>query len=116
MQFDYSSFAAYYLALSRFVEASRRAGKLELAPKMLSQAEKASKDKSKPDTGLSYCKGIYEWFTGNGSTAIKHLYAVRNDPQFGLKACTLIIEICVSSNNPAEVTIDETFESVNTYV
>lgn len=55
--------AAYYLAMMRFIEAARRCGKLTLVPSILEQAEKHS-NRAKYESGLFFCKGLYEWHTG----------------------------------------------------
>lgn len=49
-----------YPTLSRFIDLSRRAGKLEVVPKSLSGAEKHS-SRAKFDPGFNYCKGLYLW-------------------------------------------------------
>lgn len=53
----------YFLAMMRFIDAARRFGKLDLVPPMLAQAE-AHSSKAKYDPGYYYCKGLYEWYSG----------------------------------------------------
>lgn len=73
---EFSFLSAYYLAMMRFVEAARRSGKLSLVPPILEAAEKHS-NRAKYESGLFYCKGLYEWHTGEACFFINK---VENDP------------------------------------
>lgn len=55
-----SALSDNYPTLSRFIDLSRRAGKLEKVPESLSNAEKHS-SRTKFDPGFNYCKGLYLW-------------------------------------------------------
>ncbi|KAK6182507.1 hypothetical protein SNE40_010181 [Patella caerulea] len=98
-----------YDALARLVDLMRRAGKLEAVPKFLEQAQKSSA-RTSLEAGYSYCKGLYEWYTGNPTEALKLFNKARKDSDWGNQAIYNMIEICL---NPDSNTIGgEVFESV----
>ncbi|WAR05764.1 TT21B-like protein [Mya arenaria] len=98
-----------YDALARLVDLMRRAGKLEEVPKFLDMAENAS-PRSKVEPGFNYCKGLYEWYTGNPTAALKLFNMARKDSDWGHQATFSMVEICL---NPDSDTIGgEVFESV----
>ncbi|ESO93623.1 hypothetical protein LOTGIDRAFT_189817 [Lottia gigantea] len=100
-----------YDALARLVDLLRRAGKLEQVPEFLEAAQKAS-SRSTMDAGYSYCKGLFEWYTGNPTEALKLFNKARRDSDWGNQAVYNMIEICL---NPDNNTIGgEVFESVDT--
>ncbi|XP_060575597.1 tetratricopeptide repeat protein 21B-like isoform X3 [Ruditapes philippinarum] len=98
-----------YEALSRLVDLMRRAGKLEEVPKFLELAENAS-PRAKVEAGFNYCKGLFEWYTGNPTSALKLFNMARKDSDWGNLATYNMVEICL---NPDNDTIGgEAFESV----
>lgn len=98
-----------YEALAKLVDLMRRAGKLEEVPKFLEMAENASA-RAPLDAGFNYCKGLYEWYTGNPTAALKLFNMGRKDNDFGNNAVYCMIEICL---NPDSDTIGgEVFETV----
>ncbi|KAK3106370.1 hypothetical protein FSP39_018677 [Pinctada imbricata] len=88
----------HYEALSRLVDLLRRSGKLEDVPKYLEQAENAS-SRAATDPGLNYCKGLYEWYTGNPTAALKSFNKARKDSDWGTRAIYNMIEICLNPDN-----------------
>ncbi|XP_076366451.1 LOW QUALITY PROTEIN: tetratricopeptide repeat protein 21B-like [Tachypleus tridentatus] len=100
----------YFPALARLIEATRRLGKLDELPAYLEKAEQYS-TRSSMEAGYHYCKGLYEWYTGNTSGAVKSFNKARNDQEWGLMATYHMIEICVNPDN--ETLGGETFESVD---
>ena len=102
--------ATNFPALARLVEVMRRTGTLSDATFYL---EKAEQEVLQPNTdpGYTFCKGLYEWYTGNPNNALKLFNKSRKDPEWGQKAIYNMIEICL---NPDNDTIGgETFESVD---
>lgn len=98
-----------YEALARLVDLMRRAGKLDEVPKFLEMAESAS-SRAQMEAGFSYCKGLYEWYTGNPTEALKQFNKSRKDSDWGHLAVYNMIEICL---NPDNDTIGgEVFETV----
>nr|KAG5695130.1 hypothetical protein BaRGS_017229 [Batillaria attramentaria] len=96
-------------ALARLVDLMRRAGKLDEVPKFLEMAETAS-PRAQMEAGFSYCKGLYEWYTGNPTAALKMFNKARKDSDWGHLAIFNMIEICL---NPDNDTIGgEVFETV----
>ncbi|XP_046549679.1 tetratricopeptide repeat protein 21B-like [Haliotis rubra] len=99
-----------YDALARLVDLMRRAGKLDEVPKFLELAEVAS-SRAGMEAGFSYCKGLYEWYTGNPTTALKLFNKARKDSDWGNQAIYNMIEICL---NPDSDTVGgEVFESMD---
>lgn len=118
------------MAIKYFIEAARRSGKLTSVLLVLERAEHDSRQ-GKNDTGLLYCKALYDLYTGlaclntntqttvtklnnsrttgNCNEAVKNLYASRDDPQFGRSATFAIIEICIHSEQGFE---GEVFENI----
>lgn len=88
----------YFRALARFIEAVRRLGKLEEVPHYLQKAEHYS-SRTSLEAGFNYCKGLYEWYTGNTSGAMKCFNKARHDPEWGQIATYHMIEICVNPDN-----------------
>lgn len=64
---------AYWTALARLVEVSRRRGQLASCLPFLDAAESASQ-RSEP--GLNYCRGLYSWYSGSGSQARTHFCSI----------------------------------------
>ncbi|BFZ22635.1 hypothetical protein BsWGS_25674 [Bradybaena similaris] len=99
-----------YEALARLVDLMRRAGKLEEVPGFLEQAQKAS-PQATFEAGFSYCKGLYEWYSGNPNEALKHFNKARKDSDWGNSAIYNMIEICLNPDN--ETVGGEVFDSVD---
>lgn len=61
----------YWTALARLVEVMRRTGNLEEVVPYLEKGEEAS---LRPDqeAGYSYCKGLFEWYSGRPTSALHH--------------------------------------------
>lgn len=97
-----------YPALARYIECVRRLGKLEDVPPFLNKAEQFS-FRSAMDSGFHYCKGLYEWYSGNTTGAMKCFNKSRYDSEWGQMATYHMIEICVNPDN--ETLGGETFES-----
>ncbi|XP_071825631.1 tetratricopeptide repeat protein 21B-like isoform X2 [Apostichopus japonicus] len=100
---------AHFVALSRLIDLLRRAGKLEDVPGILAEAEKSSSGASM-DPGLSFCKGLYEWYVGNPTTAVKHFNMARKDSEWGERATENMITICINPDN--DTVGGETFDNV----
>lgn len=50
-------------------------------------------------TGLHYCKGLYEWYTGNPNTALRSFNNARRNSEWGQKSICHMIEICLNPDN-----------------
>ncbi|PVD35924.1 hypothetical protein C0Q70_02893 [Pomacea canaliculata] len=98
-----------YEALARLVDLMRRAGKLEEVPRFLEMAQAAS-PRAQMEAGFSYCKGLYEWYTGNPTAALKLFNKARKDSDWGHLSIYNMIEICLNPDN--ETIGGEVFESV----
>ncbi|KXJ11499.1 tetratricopeptide repeat protein 21B [Exaiptasia diaphana] len=100
----------HYAALARLIDLLRRAGKLDECPKYIEQAEK-SVPRAAMDSGLNYCKGLYEWYTLNPTGALKHFNLSRKDSDWGETAVYNMVEICLNPDN--ETLGGETFEAMD---
>uniref|UniRef100_A0A1A7XPQ6 Tetratricopeptide repeat domain 21B n=1 Tax=Iconisemion striatum TaxID=60296 RepID=A0A1A7XPQ6_9TELE len=99
-----------YPTLARLIDLLRRAGELEKVPKFLEMAEKHS-SRTKFDPGFNYCKGLYLWYTGNPTDALRHFNKARKDHDWGQNAVYNMTEI---SLNPDNNTIGgEVFENLD---
>nr|XP_022305930.1 tetratricopeptide repeat protein 21B-like isoform X1 [Crassostrea virginica] len=87
-----------YEALSGLVDLMRRSGKLEEVPKFLEAAENAS-GRATLEGGYNYCKGLYEWYTGNPTAALKLFNKARKDSDWGNLSIYNMIEICLNPDN-----------------
>uniref|UniRef100_A0A1A9WYM1 Tetratricopeptide repeat protein 21B n=1 Tax=Glossina brevipalpis TaxID=37001 RepID=A0A1A9WYM1_9MUSC len=85
----------YWTALARLVEVMRRSGSLLDVVPFLKRAQEAT---AAPDqvSGLQYCNGLYEWYTGNPNGALRHFNAARKDSEWGQQAIFNMIEICIN--------------------
>ncbi|KAE8747148.1 hypothetical protein FOCC_FOCC006146 [Frankliniella occidentalis] len=89
---------AYWTALARLVEVSRRRGQLASCVPFLDAAE-AQGAAQRAQPGLSYCRGLYSWYSGNASQALHQFNAARRDPEWGQQAVHNMIEICLDGQN-----------------
>ncbi|XP_066543938.1 tetratricopeptide repeat protein 21B isoform X2 [Amia ocellicauda] len=87
-----------YPTLSRLIDLLRRAGKLEEVPRFLEMAEKHS-SRAKLEPGFNYCKGIYQWYTGEPNDGLRHFNKARKDNEWGQNAIYNMIEICLNPDN-----------------
>lgn len=98
-----------YEVLAKLVDLLRRSGNLEDVADYLETAKEMS-PYSKTDAGFNYCLGLYDWYTGRSTAALKCFNMARKDAVWGNRAIFKMVEICL---NPDSVTIGgEVFESV----
>ncbi|KAK9499031.1 hypothetical protein O3M35_003547 [Rhynocoris fuscipes] len=86
----------YWVALARLIEVCRRCDKLDSALPYLQMAKEKSGGHSSP--GLSYCKGLYEWYRGDTQAAVASFNSARTDAEWGPQAVYNMIEISLSQN------------------
>ncbi|XP_027204714.2 tetratricopeptide repeat protein 21B-like isoform X2 [Dermatophagoides pteronyssinus] len=108
-QADFEGALSLYQELwNKNKNAARRCGQLQIISSLLEEAGKKYNDerinddktaKSSSEAGFYFCKALYYWYTGDVNEAIKYLYPIRNDAQFGKEATILIIEICIHSDS-----------------
>ncbi|KAK3907549.1 Tetratricopeptide repeat protein 21B, partial [Frankliniella fusca] len=90
---------AYWTALARLVEVSRRRGQLASCVPFLDAAEAQDGQRAQPSPGLSYCRGLYSWYACNASQALHQFNAARRDPEWGQQAVHNMIEICLDGQS-----------------
>ena len=64
----------YWTALARLVKVKRQTGNLEDVPFYLNKAEAACLCANQ-EAGLAYCRGLYEWYSGNSNSALRQFNA-----------------------------------------
>ncbi|KFB41795.1 AGAP000136-PA-like protein [Anopheles sinensis] len=85
----------YWTALARLIEVLRRSGTLPDAGGFLQRAEEEA-SRLDGEAGLSYCKGLYEWYRGNPNSALRLFNYCRRNPEWGQQAIYNMIEICLN--------------------
>ncbi|XP_058128172.1 tetratricopeptide repeat protein 21B-like [Anopheles ziemanni] len=85
----------YWTALARLIEVLRRSGTLPDAGGFLQRAEEEA-TRSDGEAGLSYCKGLYEWYRGNPNSALRLFNYCRRNAEWGQQAIYNMIEICLN--------------------
>ncbi|XP_065218694.1 tetratricopeptide repeat protein 21B-like [Planococcus citri] len=85
----------YWLALARMIEVKRRMASLK---EVLTYLEKAA-ELDRSDPGLTYCTGLYNWYNGDLSEALKFFTCVKHDPEWGQQALHNMVEIYLASND-----------------
>ncbi|CAB4063816.1 TTC21B [Lepeophtheirus salmonis] len=105
----------YWVALSRLVEVMRRTGCLEEVPEYLAKSEEYAAGASRIDPpGLSFCRAMYEWYSGNTYNALKLFNKARQDTEWDQRAVYNMIEICLNPDN--QMLGGEVFESNGTVI
>lgn len=102
----------YWTALARLIEVMRRSGTLLESISFLKRAEELiTRPESEP--GFNYCKGMYEWYTGNPNAALRFFNNARRDAEWGPQAVYNIVEICLNPDNdlPSEGTYESQEDS-----
>uniref|UniRef100_A0A5S6QNM1 Tetratricopeptide repeat protein 21B n=1 Tax=Trichuris muris TaxID=70415 RepID=A0A5S6QNM1_TRIMR len=87
-----------YHALQRVVEFSLRVGTTEDVESLFASALTKNR-RATLDCGFNYCKGVYEWRTGNPSGALSFFSKARKDAQWGEQATYNMIEILLNPEN-----------------
>lgn len=98
----------YWTALTRLIEIMRRSATLSDAVPFLEQAEQhCAAPHAEP--GLNYCRGLYEWYTGNPNGALRHFNSARRDPEWGRQSIFNMIDICLNPDGdlPNEKHLDD---------
>uniref|UniRef100_A0A182SMF2 Tetratricopeptide repeat protein 21B n=1 Tax=Anopheles maculatus TaxID=74869 RepID=A0A182SMF2_9DIPT len=85
----------YWTALARLIEVLRRSGTLVEAASFLQRAEEEA-TRSDCEAGLSYCKGLCEWYRGNPNSALRLFNYCRRNEEWGQQAIYNMIEICLN--------------------
>lgn len=104
-----------WTTFEKFIEIMRRTGNLADVEKFLEQAEKQCGGNKtgccanfcgrlffcnkRYVLGFFYCKGLYEWYSGNLNAALKYFNSARQDVQWRQKAIYNMIEICLNPND-----------------
>ena len=83
-------------------------------PQYLSKSEEYVGTRGPIETGLCFCKGLYEWYAGNANEALKLFNKARKDPEWGQRAIYSMIEICLNPDN--QMLGGEVFETVDSDV
>ena len=101
----------YWVALARLVEVMRRTGHLEDVSQYLNKSEEYVGTRASLEPGLNFCRGLYEWYSGNPNNALKLFNKARRDSEWGQRAIYNMIEICLNPDN--QMLGGEVFEKLN---
>ena len=104
----------YWVALARLVEVMRRTGHLEDVSTYLQKSEEHVGTRAGLEPGLNFCKGMFEWYSGNPNNALKLFNKARRDNEWGQRSIYNMIEICLNPDN--QTLGGEVFESVDSDV
>ena len=104
----------YWVALARLVEVMRRTGHLEDVNTYLQKSEEHAGTRAALEPGLNFCKGMFEWYSGNPNNALKLFNKARRDNEWGQRSIYNMIEICLNPDN--QTLGGEVFESVDSDV
>ena len=104
----------YWVALARLVEVMRRTGHLEDVNTYLQKSEEQAGTRAPLEPGLNFCKGMFEWYSGNPNNALKLFNKARRDNEWGQRSIYNMIEICLNPDN--QTLGGEVFESVDSDV
>ena len=104
----------YWVALARLVEVMRRTGHLEDVSNYLQKSEEHVGTRAGLEPGLNFCKGMFEWYSGNPNNALKLFNKARRDNEWGQRSIYNMIEICLNPDN--QTLGGEVFESVDSDV
>lgn len=99
----------YWTALTRLIEIMRRSATLVEVLPFLAEAEQHSSGGAGDPAGLNYCRGLYEWYTGNSNAALRHFNKARCDAEWGRQSIFNMIDICLNPDGdlPNEKHLDE---------
>lgn len=86
----------YWTALARLIEVMRRSGTTVNAAEFVKRGEQNCEQPVNYEAGLNFCKGLYEWYTGNPNTALRLFNNARRDAEWGKQAIFNMIEICIN--------------------
>nr|VZI27184.1 unnamed protein product [Spirometra erinaceieuropaei] len=85
-------------ALIRLVKSYRRMGQLPKASVILDKLDKVVPG-SQTCPGHKFARGLYHWYIGDSSNALKHFNLARLDAAYMEEATANMVEICLNPNN-----------------
>ena len=105
----------HYDMLGQFVDVCRRRGTIADALPSLKAAENNSVNGIN-DAGLSYCRGLYEYYSGQSNTALLSLNQARGHAVWGQYAIRVMLDICLNGESDTLETpdLDSTYEVQDT--
>lgn len=87
-------------ALYQFIDVCRRRGAIGQAEASLTAAESSSIH-GKNDSGLSFCRGVFEFHCGRHNAALLALNQARGHSVWGQKAIRYMLDMCLNADNGA---------------
>ena len=89
-----------YEALVKFMDLSWRAGHMDQVENILKEAEKAC-TRAAIEPGLNYCRGLHSRYVNKPNQAIKYFNLARKDSEWGERAITKMIDLCLNPDKSA---------------
>ncbi|KAJ6659332.1 hypothetical protein lerEdw1_019203 [Lerista edwardsae] len=99
-----------FSVMESLIDLLRRSGKLDEATLFFELAKKKS-TRTPLEPGYNYCKGLYCWHMGQPNQALKFFNKARKDSDWGQKALSCMIQICLNPDN--EIIGGEALENQN---
>ncbi|XP_063003515.1 tetratricopeptide repeat protein 21A [Elgaria multicarinata webbii] len=100
-----------FSVMESLIDLLRRSGKLEEAVPFFELAKKKT-TRTPLEPGYNYCMGLYCWHMMQPNQALKFFNKARKDSDWGQKALSYMIQICLNPDN--EIVGGESFENQNT--
>ncbi|XP_070582558.1 tetratricopeptide repeat protein 21A isoform X2 [Erythrolamprus reginae] len=100
-----------FSVMESLIDLLRRSGKIDEATPFFELAKKKS-IRTPLEPGYNYCMGLYYWHMWQPNQALKYFNKARKDSDWGQKALSYMILICLNPDN--EIVGGETFENQNT--
>uniref|UniRef100_A0A670ZX45 Tetratricopeptide repeat domain 21A n=1 Tax=Pseudonaja textilis TaxID=8673 RepID=A0A670ZX45_PSETE len=100
-----------FSVMESLIDLLRRSGQLDEATLFFELAKKKS-IRTALEPGYNYCMGLYCWHMWQPNQALKYFNKSRKDSDWGQKALSCMILICLNPDN--EIVGGETFENQNT--
>lgn len=82
--------------MARLIEVMRRSGMLANIKAFLVRSIHEEQASVEPVNGLHYCRGLYEWYSGNPNDALRLFNKARRDEEWGPWAVANMVKICIN--------------------
>ncbi|XP_075068271.1 tetratricopeptide repeat protein 21A [Mixophyes fleayi] len=99
-----------FTVLGKLIDILKRSGKLTEAPQFFDMAL-ANSSRTALEPEYNYCKGLYCWHIGQPNEALTYFNKSRKDSDWGQKAITNMIQICLNPDN--EIVGGEVFDNLD---
>lgn len=100
--------------MARLIEVMQRSGMLDnIKPFLAHSIHESNTDNSLSSNGLYYCRGLFEWVSGNPNAALGFFNKARRDQEWGQKALINMVKICINFENNLPLEYDEEMQDID---